>query len=377
MPTRSTIAIDARKLGDTGVGRHVEGLLSGLSRAPATRSTQWRGLAPPERWRHAAEVPDGFEWVAMRSTPYSLGQHAEAYALLRRSNISLLHATHFTTPLIIPRDTRLVVTIHDAHLLDRPDLVSDGRMVPGRLLAYHLLMRLAIQRARLVTTVSETGAEDLKRLLPAVAGKLRVVPNSLDVVRFSPNVIPRPNIERDLIVFSGSLTRRKGVEVLVKCVAAAPEFFRKYRLALVGPATSRDSIGIRRLISSLAVDNLVIVPGAVTNTSALLAWYARARVVVLPSFLESFGYPILEAMALGIPCVGSDLPAIREVSAGAALLVAAGDAHSLVDAIVRAATDQRLRETLTDIGLARARAYRVEEMGTRALSVYDEALGRT
>ena len=313
----------------------------------------------------------------MRSTPYSLRQHAEAYVLLRRSNTSLLHATHFTTPLIIPNNTRLVVTIHDAHLLDRPDLVSDGRMVPGRLLAYHLLMRLALQQARLVTTVSEAGAEDLRRLLPAVSGKLRVVPNSLDLVRFSPDVIARPTTERDLIVFSGSLTRRKGVEVLVKCVAAAPEFFRKYRLALVGPATSRDAIGIRRLIGSLGVEHLVIVPGAVTNTSALLTWYARARVVVLPSFLESFGYPVLEAMALGIPCVASDLPAIREVSAGGALLVAAGDVHSLVDAIMRAATDLRLRENLTDAGLVRAGAYRVEEIGTRALAVYDEVLGRT
>ncbi|NBT27514.1 MAG: glycosyltransferase family 1 protein, partial [Actinobacteria bacterium] len=347
-----TIAIDARKLGDTGVGRHIQGLLAGLGRLPDASSFGWRAFSTPDRWRHIRESPPGMARTMMHASPYSPLQHPEGYALLRRYPTDLFHATHFTTPLVLPRRTRLLVTIHDAHLLDRPDLVSDGRHSRFRLLAYRLLMNLAAHRANLITTVSHAGADDLRRLLPQTTNKLRVVPNSLDTSRFQ-HVSSLAGDADGVVLFAGSLTRRKGVGVLLEAFAANMTVRRSFRLALVGPA-SADTRAFEAQIDRLGIRDRVVVPGPVASDDDLIEWYRQARVVVLPSFLESFGYPVLEAMAMGIPCVASDLPATREVASGAALLVPPGDVMALGEALERACFENPLRTDLIARGLARA-----------------------
>jgi glycosyltransferase involved in cell wall biosynthesis len=144
-------------------------------------------------------------------------------------------------------------------------------------------------------------------------------------------------------------------------------------LALVGPA----SADVRRFevqIDRLGIRDRVVLPGPVASDDELIQWYRRARAVVLPSFLESFGYPVLEAMALGIPCVTSDLPATREVSRGAALLVPPGNAGALGEALERACFDVPLRAELISKGLVRAPDFSLERIGTQALAIYREVL---
>jgi glycosyltransferase involved in cell wall biosynthesis len=96
----------------------------------------------------------------------------------------------------------------------------------------------------------------------------------------------------------------------------------------------------------------------------------------LPSYLEGFGLPVLEAMAMGIPCVATDLAPMREVSGGAALHVRPGDVAALGDALDRACNDDTLRAAMIGDGLARARLFTVERMGERALAIYRNTLGR-
>jgi glycosyltransferase involved in cell wall biosynthesis len=370
---RRTIAIDARKLGDTGVGRHIQGLLAGLAKLPDVSSFGWQAFSTPDRWRHIRESPAGMVRTTMHASPYSPLQHPEGYALLRQYPTDLFHATHFTTPLIIPRRTQLLVTIHDAHLLDRPDLVSDGKHSRVRLFAYRLLLNLAAHRADLISTVSHAGADDLRRLLPQTTNKLRVVPNSLDTSRFQ----PVSSLEGDadgVILFAGSLTRRKGVGVLLEAFAANVTVRRSFRLALVGPA-SADARAFEAQVDRLGIRDRVVLPGPVASDDDLIEWYRQARVVVLPSFLESFGYPVLEAMALGIPCVTSDLPATREVAAGAALLVPPGDVTALGEALERACFENPLRTDLIARGLARAPDFSLERIGAQALAIYRDVLG--
>jgi glycosyltransferase involved in cell wall biosynthesis len=149
---------------------------------------------------------------------------------------------------------------------------------------------------------------------------------------------------------------------------------RSFRLALVGPA-SADTRAFEAQIDRLGIRDRVVVPGPVASDDDLIEWYRQARVVVLPSFLESFGYPVLEAMAMGIPCVASDLPATREVASGAALLVPPGDVTALGEALERACFENPLRTDLIARGLARAPDFSLERIGTQALATYREVLG--
>ena len=65
----------------------------------------------------------------------------------------------------------------------------------------------------------------------------------------------------------------------------------------------------------------------------LVALYGGAEVLAYPSHFEGFGLPVVEAMACGTPVVATDVPALREVSGGAAVLVPLGDEVALADAV--------------------------------------------
>ncbi len=131
---------------------------------------------------------------------------------------------------------------------------------------------------------------------------------------------------------------------------------------------------MRAEVASLGIADRVTLTGPIPD-AALHAWFRRARVITLPSYLEGFGLPVLEAMAMGIPCVATDLPVMREVPGGAALHVPPGDVAALRDALDRACGDEGLRTRMIDEGLSRARLYTVDRLGERAVAIYRDVLG--
>ena len=87
------------------------------------------------------------------------------------------------------------------------------------------------------------------------------------------------------------------------------------------------------------------------------ALYDGAAVLVLPSFDEGFGLPVLEAMAVGVPVVATTRGAVPEVAGDAALLVDPEDGDAISHAIKRVLTDPGLASSLRAAGLARARKF--------------------
>ncbi|MBU6289869.1 MAG: glycosyltransferase family 4 protein [Chloroflexi bacterium] len=372
MTTRPTIAVDARKLGETGVGQYVRSLLAGLGGAPGSDSYRWRGYAHATGWAHLAGTPPGMARTTVRAGGYHPAQHLELGAHLFAHPPDLFHATHFTMPLVIPRRTRVVVTIHDVAFFQDPGLARRGRAQSARLGAYRLLMHLAAWRADVVCTVTAAAAHDVMAALPSARGKVRVLPNATDLARGDG---PPNGATTDAIVFVGMVSARKGVLDLVRAYAGASGATRRYRLVIAGPGHDDYVQQVHHEVQALGLTNHVTLTGPLTD-EALRGWFRRARVITLPSYLEGFGLPVLEAMAMGVPCVATDLAPMREVSGGAALHVRPGDVAALGGALDRACSDDTLREAMIGEGLARARLFTVEKLGERALAIYRDTLGR-
>jgi alpha-1,3-rhamnosyl/mannosyltransferase len=107
----------------------------------------------------------------------------------------------------------------------------------------------------------------------------------------------------------------------------------------------------------------------------LRALYAGATLLALPSRHEGFGLPLLEAMVQGTPVVASDIPALQEVTDGAARLVPPDDVDAWVAALAEVIADEGLRRRLAEAGRARAATFSWERTVRDTRAVYSEALG--
>ena len=205
-------------------------------------------------------------------------------------------------------------------------------------------MRLA-RRADRVIAVSRALADEL------VAGGI----DRRRLVVISPGrdgVAPRPRTNSDgRFLCVANWTPAKGIHTLVAAAARVPGV----SLDLVGDTPDAAyAARVGRAIADRGLAKRVRVYGSLGRT-ALEPRYAAASVFALPSIRE--GYPIVfvEALAHGLPVVGCDIPAVREVTGGAAILVQPGRVAPLAAALQRLVTDERARKALARRSLLRAR----------------------
>ncbi len=141
------------------------------------------------------------------------------------------------------------------------------------------------------------------------------------------------------ILFVGRDFERKGGDVLLRAFEQVREQLPEARLDLVGVT---DRFDIER----------VVVHGKVFDRRRLAQLYRSARVFCLPSRYEPFGLVLAEAMAHGIPCVGSEVQAIPEIldEGRAGLLVPPNDPNALADSLLELLTDYELARRIGSSG---------------------------
>ena len=288
------------------------------------------------------------------------------------TDLELVHAPSVAVPPIRGSVPPLVVTVHDA----APELFPEAFPPRGR--RFHALgLAAAGRRADLVITVSEAAAEEIVGHSAIPAGRVRVVPNPVVARPVDPatrdRVLEAAGLgSRPYVLWVGSLEPRKGVGTLVAAMARLKrrDPASEVQTVLAGfdgwlgedliEATDRQALGesLRQL-------------GRVGDEE-LWCLYSGATVFALPSRHEGFGLPVVEAMAQGTAVVASDIPAVREVAGGAALLVPPGDTDAWCEAIAGLLDDGRGRGRMAEAGLVRSREFSPARWAQRTWAVYQE-----
>jgi glycosyltransferase involved in cell wall biosynthesis len=131
---------------------------------------------------------------------------------------------------------------------------------------------------------------------------------------------------------------------------------------------------MRALAEQRGVDKRVRFLGPVPYRE-ILGLHRGARALVFPSFLESFGHPLLEAMLAGTPVVAADIPALREVAGDTALYFDPHRPADLARALEQLGREPDATQARIERGRARAAEFSWKRSADRLCAVFEEALG--
>jgi len=275
---------------------------------------------------------------------------------------------HSPTPLLLPsKGAAGLITIHDLDFLAHPE-----RTRAEMRHAYPALVARHAASADGIICVSEHVAEKASRLLRIDPERIRVCPHGIP--RWAPAGRIEPgNRAGRYVLFLGTLEPRKNVDGLL---AAYSDLIGRRPdappLQLAGAAVA-DARTWRDAISHPPLLGRVHYRGYVSDGERQEV-YAGARLLVLPSFDEGFGMPVVEAMSLGIPVVASTRGALPEVSGGAALLVDPEDLAGLSQAMERVLFDEGLARRMGEDGLRRAACFTWPRTAELTRAAYERAI---
>jgi glycosyltransferase involved in cell wall biosynthesis len=347
----------------TGVGRYLQGLVSGLQKIDSETRYVLFSSSLRERPRPEARPPN-FRLVDRR-VPVSLLNalwHRLGSPSLEWFAGASIDVAHSPTPFRIPsRGARSMVTVHDLFFLDHSE--ATAREIRRD---YASLAPSHVRSADAVIAVSATTAADVAERLDVPRERIHVVYPGVDERFLAAG--PGKDGSAPYLLAVATEEPRKNLPSLIDALALLKRRGFDGVLKIVG-GSGLDSARIAEAILKHDLGRQVLRMGYV-DARELPSLYRRARAVVTPSLWEGFGLPLLEAMASETALVASDIPVHREVAEDAALFVPPRDAEAIAGAIERVWTDAPLRASLQQKGSARVKSFSWIDSARKTLDLY-------
>jgi len=254
---------------------------------------------------------------------------------------SILWSPANTGPLMIQAQA---LTIHDLSPLEHPEWFQQSFAA-----WYRLFLPILAKRVQVIFTPSEyIKQKALKRL---GAKNVIVTPNGVDINIFHPKALQMTyEFPKKYILFVGSLQPRKNIKGLMAAWHTLKDEFTDIWLVIAGEAGH-----VFRAVKFFGDERIRFIN--YVNESDLPGLYAQAELLVLPSFDEGFGLPVLEAMACGTPVIVSNGGALPEVVGAAGLIFDLEKPDDLANAIRECLCNNHLRLSLIEKGFARVKNF--------------------
>ncbi|MCS6801911.1 MAG: glycosyltransferase family 1 protein [Chloroflexota bacterium] len=322
------------------------------------------------------QLPAGVEVVQLKGVPRRkslrvLYQQGQLAAAVNRRGVDVFFATATVAPLFLRMP--VVVAIQFLQFYETP-LIRD----PLRTAYLRCLVPLSARRATRLITFSESARQDLRRYVGVSPEKVVVIPHGLSEEvwaaaegRGPEGEGPRLTGGRPFILYVSATYPYKNHHRLIEAFAqlkrARPT---DHVLLLVGSEAGVSFASLRETARKAGVADAVIIAGRVAHAAPL---YRQAALAVIPSLAETFGYPLLEAMACGCPVVTSNCSSLAELAGDAAILVDPHDPASIAAGLERGLFDERERARLIARGRERAQPYRWSRSAEATLAVLEAA----
>lgn len=302
-----------------------------------------------------------------------LAEHTLLPYLLMKHKVEVYNAPANIAPLWFRG--RLVLTIKTLHHITNPEAIPRSTR-----LYRQLLVARSARRADVIVANSKNNADDIVKYLRIPREKIRIVYEAYDSSIFhvrSPEQVKETlesyGLTEPYILFVSSLWPYKNAEGLLRAYIflCRDPFFRRYRLVYVGGQGScRIEEHLREEARAAGVEERLLFTGYVPHTK-LVDFYNGASVFVYPSYYETFGLTLPEAMACGVPVIASNISSIPEIAGGAALLVDPKFPEEIANAIRQVLLNPHLAQTLRKKGFQRAKDFSYKETAKQMVAVYE------
>jgi glycosyltransferase involved in cell wall biosynthesis len=307
------------------LGRHIE---------------NFAGFATP------APNHSGLRLIQEGASRHRIWQQLSLPNSLRRHKIDMFLAPENTAPFFLPSSVRLILVLHDMI----PMLGFQWRQLKPRLMNTYLRKQIpsSVSRAEMILTVSDFSRSEILRFFPDA--NVRVIPCTIPEAWFDPAAI---EARKDFLLMVTSSAPHKNA------AGAIAGYAQYVRLAgssaapvkIVGLSGEADFY--KSMLDQEGIADLVTFMPFLTEAQ-LRNLYRTARAVLVPSFAEGFGIPLLEGMATGTPVLTSNVTSLPEVGGRAPLYFDPHQPAEIGSAIAAVMTDASLQRSMASLGLQRA-----------------------
>jgi glycosyltransferase involved in cell wall biosynthesis len=310
------------------LGRHIE---------------SFAGFATP------APNHSGLRLIQEGASRHRIWQQVSLPSSLRRHKIDLFLAPENTAPFWLPSSVRLILVLHDMI----PMQGFRQRDLKPRLMDSYLRRQIpaSVSRAEVIITVSEYSRSEILRVFPAA--NVRVIPCTIPETWFDPAPI---EAREDFLLMVTSSAPHKNTAGAIAGYAQYVGLTEKPAAPLKIVGLSREVELFRPLLNELGIADLVSFMPFLSEAE-LRSLYRKARAVLIPSFAEGFGIPVLEGMATGTPVLTSNVTSLPEVGGPAPFYFDPRKPAEIGSTIAAVMNDSSLQRRMANLGLRRAQIF--------------------
>lgn len=292
---------------------------------------------------------------------------------LRKYKLDIIHYTWSYAPL-----TFFVAGSKNVCLLTTLGPITHPQFYPWPSRYMARLAKLVYRKMDILITETEYGKKEIIKLLRVPEHKVKVIPSGVEEI-FRPlnnldeiknELSTKYKIKFPYILHVSTYRPVKNGPALIRAFGELKRQGIEHKLVLVGKPAQKFG-EVQRLIKELGLEKEVIITGFVPDED-LPKFYNAADLFVFPSFKESFGHVLVEAMACGCPVVTSNVTAMPEIVGDAGILIDPYDVNSLAEGIYKVLTNFKLRQELKRKGLQKAKFFSWEKCARETLKVYEE-----
>ncbi len=358
------IGIDCRLWEQTGVGRYIRNLILNLQKID--KKNKYVLFVRPQDFLNLKSKITNPKWkiVKVNIKWHSAAEQVQFPHILYKEKLDLVHFPYFSVPILYKR--AYVVTIHDLiidHFLTGEASTLFFPYYLGKRAAYKLVIKRAVKYAKKIIVPSNSTKEEAIDHLKIPEKKINVI---YEASELKPANIKSKTLNKKYFLYVGNAYPHKNLSSLIYAFNKISKSYPDLTLVLVG----QKDYFYQRLEKENKSDKIIFYGKA--SDRQLANFYSNAIALVMPSLMEGFGLPVLEAMSLKCLVVASNIPSIREIASDSAIYFKPEDPNDIKETMKSVyLNNKKYREEKLETAFKRSQKYSWKKTAIETLNIYE------